>query len=66
MDQVYADFVELTNALIVIGSAPELEQLAQYLNADAVDAKKEYDLLAMDGSTPVTPVEPEVTPVVEE
>ena len=33
---------------------------------DAVDAKKEYDLLVMDGSTPVTPVEPEVTPVVEE
>jgi len=33
---------------------------------DAVDAKKEYDLLAMDGSTPVTPVEPEVTAVVAE
>ena len=34
MDAVYADFVELTNALIVIGSAPELEQLAAVLNAD--------------------------------
>ena len=34
MDAVYADFVELTNALIVIGSAPELEDLALYLNAD--------------------------------
>ena len=33
---------------------------------DAVDAKKEYALLAVDGSTPVTPVEPEVTPVVAE
>ena len=33
---------------------------------DAVDAKKEYSLVAMDGSTPVTPVEPEVTPVTPE
>ena len=33
---------------------------------DAVDAKKEYALLAMDGSMPVTPVEPEVTPVTPE
>lgn len=149
MDAVYADYMELTNALIVIGSATELEQLAALLNADykkieeqmaqskklptvlvksavvgnhrysvpefakwadivlandksfaidpstdyiislapkakkvgglflalagaavcptdAVDAKKEYDLLYMDGLTPVTPVEPEVTPVVAE
>ena len=28
MDAVYAEFVELTNALIVIGTAPELEPLA--------------------------------------
>ena len=34
MDEVYGRFVELTNALIVIGSAPELEDLAAYLNAD--------------------------------
>ena len=33
---------------------------------DAVEAKNEYALVAMDGSTPVTPVEPEVTPVVAE
>ena len=34
MDEVFGRFVELTNALIVIGSAPELEDLAAYLNAD--------------------------------
>jgi uncharacterized small protein (DUF1192 family) len=34
MDQVYADYVELTNALIVTGAAPELEQLAGVLNAE--------------------------------
>ena len=34
MDEVFSRFVELTNALIVIGSAPELEDLAAYLNAD--------------------------------
>lgn len=34
MDEVYADFVELTNALIVTGAAPELEPLAQVLNAE--------------------------------
>ncbi|MBQ7572051.1 MAG: hypothetical protein IJT19_07405, partial [Bacteroidaceae bacterium] len=33
---------------------------------DAVDAKKEYALLAMDGPMPVTPVEPEVTSVTPE
>ena len=30
---------------------------------DAVDATKEYDFIAIDGSTPVEPEEPEVTPV---
>ena len=34
MDAVYADFVELTNAFIVTGAAPELEPLAQVLNAE--------------------------------
>ena len=34
MDVVYADYVELTNALIVTGAAPELESLAAVLNAD--------------------------------
>ena len=34
MDEVFGRFVELTNALLVIGSAPELEDLAAYLNAD--------------------------------
>lgn len=34
MDEVYADYVELTNALIVTGAAPELEPLAQVLNAE--------------------------------
>ena len=34
MDEVFSRFVELTNALLVIGSAPELEDLAAYLNAD--------------------------------
>ena len=34
MDVVYADYVELTNALIVTGAAPELEQLAAVLNED--------------------------------
>ena len=34
MDAIYADFVELTNALIVTGAAPELEPLAAVLNAD--------------------------------
>lgn len=34
MDVVFANFVELTNALIVLGQEPALEQLAQYLNAD--------------------------------
>lgn len=34
MDAVYSDFVELTNALIVTGAAPELEPLAQVLNAE--------------------------------
>ena len=34
MDEVYSRFVELTNALIVVGNEPALEQLAAYLNAD--------------------------------
>ena len=34
MDEVFARFVELTNALIVVGNEPALEQLAAYLNAD--------------------------------
>ena len=34
MDEVFADYVELTNALIVTGAAPELEPLAQVLNAE--------------------------------
>ena len=34
MDEVFADYVELTNALIVTGAAPELEPLAQMLNAE--------------------------------
>lgn len=34
MDVVFANFVELTNALIVLGQEPALEQMAQYLNAD--------------------------------
>ena len=34
MDAVYADFVELTNAFIVTNVSPELETLAQVLNAE--------------------------------
>ena len=34
MDAVYADFVELTNALIVLGNNPELETYAAVVNAD--------------------------------
>ena len=34
MDAVYADFVELTNAYIVTNVSPELETLAQVLNAE--------------------------------
>ena len=34
MEQVYADYVELTNALLVISGDTALEQLATYLNAD--------------------------------
>ena len=34
MDAVFADYVELTNALIVTGAAPELEGLAAVLNED--------------------------------
>ena len=34
MDEVFGRFVELTNALIVVGNEPALEDLAAYLNAD--------------------------------
>lgn len=34
MDVVFANFVELTNALIVLGQEPALEQMAAVLNAD--------------------------------
>ena len=57
MDQVYADYVELTNALIVTGAAPELEQLAGVLNAEY---KKIEEQMAQSKSLPTVLVTSEV------
>ena len=57
MDQVYAEFVELTNALIVIGTAPELEPLAALLNADY---KKIEEQMAQSRKLPTVLVKSEV------
>lgn len=57
MDEVFARFVELTNALIVIGSAPELEDLAAYLNADY---KKIEEQMAQSKKLPTVLVKSEV------
>ena len=57
MDQVYADYVELTNALIVTGAAPELEQLAGVLNAEY---KKIDDQIKQSKSLPTVLVTSEV------
>ena len=57
MDAVYAEFVELTNALIVIGSAPELEPLAALLNADY---KKIEEQMAQSKKLPTVLVKSEV------
>ena len=57
MDAVYADFVELTNALIVTGAAPELEPLAALLNADY---KKIEEQMAQSKSAPTVLVKSDV------
>lgn len=57
MDAVYAEFVELTNALIVIGTAPELEPLAALLNADY---KKIEEQMAQSRKLPTVLVKSEV------
>ena len=57
MDEVYGRFVELTNALLVIGSAPELEDLAAYLNADY---KKIEEQMAQSKKLPTVLVKSEV------
>lgn len=57
MDEVYADYVELTNALIVTGAAPELEPLAQVLNAEY---KKIEEQMAQSKKLPTVPVRSEV------
>ena len=57
MDAVYADFVELTNALIVTGAAPELEPLAALLNADY---KKIEEQMAQSKTAPTVIVKSDV------
>ena len=57
MDEVFGRFVELTNALLVIGSAPELEDLAAYLNADY---KKIEEQMAQSKKLPSVLVKSEV------
>ena len=57
MDEVFADYVELTNALIVTGAAPELESLAAVLNAEY---KKIDDKIKQSKSLPTVLVTSEV------
>ncbi len=57
MDAVYADFVELTNALIVTGAAPELEPLAALLNADY---KKIEEQMAQSRTNPTVLVKSDI------
>jgi uncharacterized small protein (DUF1192 family) len=57
MDVVFADYVELTNALIVTGAAPELESLAAVLNAEY---KKIDDQIKQSKSLPTVLVTSEV------
>ena len=57
MDAVFADFVELTNALIVTGAAPELEPLAALLNADY---KKIEEQMAQSRTLPTVLVKSDV------
>ena len=57
MDAVYAEFVELTNAHIVIGQSPELEQLAAVLNAEY---KKIEEQMAQSKKLPTVLVKSEV------
>ena len=57
MDQVYAEFVELTNAHIVIGQSPELEQLAAVLNAEY---KKIEEQMAQSKKLPTVLVKSDV------
>ena len=57
MDEVFARFVELTNALLVIGSNPELEDLAALLNADY---KKIEEQMAQSKKLPTVLVKSEV------
>ena len=57
MDEVFSRFVELTNALIVVGNEPELEQLAAYLNADY---KKIEEQMAQSKKLPSVLVKSEV------
>ena len=57
MDAVYADFVELTNALLVVSNEPSLEDLAAYLNADY---KKIEEQMAQSKKLPTVLVKSEV------
>ena len=57
MDQVYAEFVELTNAHIVIGQSPELESLAAVLNAEY---KKIEEQMAQSKKLPTVLVKSDV------
>ena len=57
MDAVYADFVELVNALIVTGAAPELEAHAARLNAEY---KKIEEQMAQSKKQPTVLVSSEV------
>ena len=57
MDAVYADFVELTNAFIVITGDASLEQLAQVLNAEY---KKIEEQMAQSKKLPTVLVRSEV------
>ena len=57
MDVVFADYGELTNALIVTGAAPELESLAAVLNAEY---KKIDDQIKQSKSLPTVLVTSEV------
>ena len=57
MEEVFARFVELTNALLVVGSEPSLEDLAAYLNADY---KKIEEQMAQSKKLPTVLVKSEV------
>lgn len=57
MDEVYADFVELVNALIVTSAAPELEPLARTLNAEY---KKIEEQMAQSKKQPTVLVKSDV------